>query len=397
MISQFFSEPNSPIDRILREGYFPDYSYNGVFIDVGAADPVEINDSWHFELNGWETWCIEPNPRHAISLRAKRKNVIEAAVSTLPQEFVEFTVMKRGNYDMSLSAIIPDPAYVEAHKTYEFEPVKIKVKNMSLRSLVEKNLPMKKIDVLKIDVEGWELDVLKSLDLSVYKPSVMVIENLLHSPTYGDFICQFGYKIDRKESYNYFFFEDYMIIVAGDSHVQQFMGEPHPCGFGMLATPFYCFWLGPRTCWNFMKNCKEPLTSILKKHWKANDKLVISCGEIDCRRHVVPQAESRGIKIEEATGEVAERYMIILSEFKDWNPVALGLPPQMNAPQKDYAPNGTPAQRNLAVRVFNERLSDHSPFWPSPGQSNPSLVQDQVHVFGHKAREILLKMTGEAP
>ena len=38
------------IDEILRS-YFPDYKYKGVFFEIVAYHPIEINNSYHFEKN----------------------------------------------------------------------------------------------------------------------------------------------------------------------------------------------------------------------------------------------------------------------------------------------------------------------------------------------------------
>jgi hypothetical protein len=189
-----------------------------------------------------------------------------------------------------------------------------------------------------------------------------------------------------------------MIIVSGDSHVQQFMGRNPICaGYPSCVSkdPFKCFWLGPRTCWHFMKNCKDQLLNILGEHWRTGDRLVVSCGEIDCRRHVVRQANLRNVSIEVVAAEVAARYMEIMEEFKAWRPIALGLPPQMDAPQKDYEPQGSTKERNVAINCFNEIISKHVPFWASPGQEDQSLVLDKVHVIGDHARSIFLRLEKE--
>ena len=48
------------VDQTLRE-YFPDYNYLGTFIDVGAYEPINISNSYHFEKNGWNVYCLEAN------------------------------------------------------------------------------------------------------------------------------------------------------------------------------------------------------------------------------------------------------------------------------------------------------------------------------------------------
>jgi len=208
---KFHSEQHSPVDKIIRETYFQDYDYKGSFVDVGAADPIEINDSWHFEKNGWDVLCIEPNPKYVKKLKQVRANVIQGVVSSQPRKWLDFKVMTRdGDNAMSLSSIAPSQAYLDVHKTYKFEEETIRVRNAPLWLIME-NFQEKvgfysgELDVLKIDVEGWELDVLDSLDLSVHKPRLIILENLLHEPKYEEYMARFGYKISRKAAYNYFF------------------------------------------------------------------------------------------------------------------------------------------------------------------------------------------------
>ena len=43
---------------------------------------------------------------------------------------------------------------------------------------------MDHIDILSVDVEGWELEVIAGLDLEKFKPRVMIIENLFGDPQY---------------------------------------------------------------------------------------------------------------------------------------------------------------------------------------------------------------------
>lgn len=52
-----------------------------------------------------------------------------------------------------------------------------KVKALTLDTILKNNHPeLKNIDALLIDVEGWELDVLKGFNIEQYMPKVMVLE-----------------------------------------------------------------------------------------------------------------------------------------------------------------------------------------------------------------------------
>jgi hypothetical protein len=51
--------------------------------------------------------------------------------------------------------------------------------------------------VLSVDVEGWELEVLRGLDLARYRPKVLIIENMFHDQAYRDFARSHGYAFWR--------------------------------------------------------------------------------------------------------------------------------------------------------------------------------------------------------
>ena len=48
------------VDQTLRE-YFPDFNYKGIFLDIGAYEPINISNSYHFEKNNWDVYCFEAN------------------------------------------------------------------------------------------------------------------------------------------------------------------------------------------------------------------------------------------------------------------------------------------------------------------------------------------------
>src|SRR5262249_4302535 len=74
----------------------------------------------------------------------------------------------------------------------------IKVKLRRLESILRTHAPqIRDIDILSVDVEGWELEVLAGLDFSKYRPRVLVIENLFNDPAYRTQINTYGYLLWR--------------------------------------------------------------------------------------------------------------------------------------------------------------------------------------------------------
>ena len=54
------------------------------------------------------------------------------------------------------------------------------------------------IDIVCVDVEGWELEVLNGLSFDVYKPKVLIIENLFLEQLYIDYMMQKGYALWKR-------------------------------------------------------------------------------------------------------------------------------------------------------------------------------------------------------
>ena len=102
------------MDEILAE-YFP-IGYKGVFFDVGAYEAINISNRYHFEMNGWETYCFEANTLLIDELKSKRKNVFNYAISDENKDVCEFNVVKGpwggGSLMAGLSAINLDPDYM---------------------------------------------------------------------------------------------------------------------------------------------------------------------------------------------------------------------------------------------------------------------------------------------
>src|SRR5436853_1655654 len=106
------------VDATLRS-YFPDYEYKGVFLDVGAFEPVTISNSYHFEKNGWDVHCFEANTKLIPGLKQERKNVYNYAVYDKDVESVSFNVVYTPglhvNWSAAISSVELDPRYIRDH------------------------------------------------------------------------------------------------------------------------------------------------------------------------------------------------------------------------------------------------------------------------------------------
>jgi len=197
------------LDLVLRS-YFPDYEYKGVMLDIGAYHPIQNNNSYHFEKNGWDTYCFEANSLMLPSLNKERGKVLNFAISDEDNKDIEFNVVRsiNGSY-AGMSAIDVDPMMAEKFKNWVEETIKVKALTRTLDNIMSKELSsVDKIDIISLDVEGGEYNVLKGFDLNKWKPKVLLVENYFNKNNLDEYIKGHGYKLDKKFNADEFYIRE---------------------------------------------------------------------------------------------------------------------------------------------------------------------------------------------
>ncbi len=197
-------------DKIIREAYFRDREYKGVVVEVGGGTPEFLSMSKHFKDSGWRSIVVEPNPMFAKMHREMGNEVYQFACGTENKTGVPFTVVSQeveayGGLvtDHSFSSLALKPNFLKIlPKDAVRKMITVDVKRLDTL-LTE--LGVTKVDLLSIDVEGWELEVMKGLDTKRIDCRVIVLENLHHEATYAKYMRTIGYEVDKKVEYNYVF------------------------------------------------------------------------------------------------------------------------------------------------------------------------------------------------
>ncbi|MEY4488292.1 MAG: hypothetical protein RIQ79_800 [Verrucomicrobiota bacterium] len=145
----------------------------GFYIDVGANDPEGDSVTKAFYDRGWHGINIEPSPKYFARLEhaRPRDTCIRAAVSDNPGHAPFWDVK-----DMGLSSL--DPQAAKDCEARGLEVDKIEVQLLTLDSILE-HTPTADIHFLKIDVEGHEAAVLRSINLARYRPWIILLESTL--------------------------------------------------------------------------------------------------------------------------------------------------------------------------------------------------------------------------
>ena len=146
----------------------------GFYIDVGANDPVIDSVTKAFYDSDWHGINIEPVTEWFIKLQEARPNDtnLKLACGERKGQNTIYDVVGTGLSTM-------DKSIADKHENeLDFEIKKEKIKVDSLTNIC-KQYANQDIHFLKIDVEGFELQVLKGVDFKVIRPWIVVVESTL--------------------------------------------------------------------------------------------------------------------------------------------------------------------------------------------------------------------------
>jgi FkbM family methyltransferase len=143
----------------------------GFYVDVGAADPVNLSvTKWFYDL-GWSGLNVEPNKQLFDRLAADRPRDVNldcgAGAAVSEAQLFEPDVAELSSFDSRVQNAALTKGMPGSTRTIAVRP---------LTDLLDQHCPNQAIDFLKIDVEGWEAEVLNGLDLKRYRPTVILIE-----------------------------------------------------------------------------------------------------------------------------------------------------------------------------------------------------------------------------
>ena len=152
---------------------------DGVFIDVGAYDGFDISNTYHFNTaSNWTGICIEPNPITFKKLTQNRSCPLENCAIGDTEGELDFISIYGGGASGSgfddPTGKVTETAISETAKdggTWE----KIKVPTFRLDTILDKH-NIRMADYCSIDVEGFEINVVKSIDWNHYYIQYLTVE-----------------------------------------------------------------------------------------------------------------------------------------------------------------------------------------------------------------------------
>ena len=176
-----------------------------MFVDVGAARPDFLSMSAYYRAAGWRVIAIEPNPEFCAAHRAQGHEVLEFACADYDADDVSFDLVdshgapyEGGEVSFeSFSALAVKDSYrVLRDAELDITPIRVSVRRLD--SILQAHAPgLERVDIVSIDVEGWELDVLRGFSVERYRPRVLIVENVFAEDSYRHALGARGYRLWR--------------------------------------------------------------------------------------------------------------------------------------------------------------------------------------------------------
>lgn len=176
---ELFSKPAS---KEIHAMLLREFSHPGFFFEAGAMDGFYESNTYYLEkFRGWSGVLVEPQPDIFQKIayarpHAKAYNCALVA-SGYHSEYVD--ILESG----ACSRVCP-PKLSEANQKRV-----VRVPARTITSILDESAPAQ-IDLLSLDVEGYEMEVLHGLDFDKYRPRKMLIESLsdVHQKQIADFL-----------------------------------------------------------------------------------------------------------------------------------------------------------------------------------------------------------------
>ncbi len=150
---------------------------DGFYIEIGAFDPIDSSNSYKFYKLGWKGINIDPMPKAINRFNKFRPRDINLQIAIYDEEKVtEMYIWEQYPGINTLNMKIAEQRSND--KRYGPYNSKFTVNCKRLETIFgQYNLDKQHISFLSVDVEGAELNVLKSNNWNKYRPEIIILES----------------------------------------------------------------------------------------------------------------------------------------------------------------------------------------------------------------------------
>jgi len=226
ILYKIFNKENFHISKILR-----DYSSKFNLLDVGAAGG--IHNRWHIINDKINIFCVEPQPDSFKNLKKNSKNVTLIKKIFDEENNLDRTINFTKKNDTS-SILIPNIEYLK--KFPNVERFKIVNNLTSSTTTIDKEFLDTNLDYIKIDVEGYHLNILKGAKDKLNKLLGIEVETEFQNLRKDQ--PKFYEVIEFLNDFN-FELHDILNIIRWERTNYRFVGQPQTSDLVFFKSPEY--------------------------------------------------------------------------------------------------------------------------------------------------------------
>lgn len=172
------------------------------YLDIGTNHPFKCNNTFYFYNRGSRGVCIEPDVQFAPLIKKHRKKDIFLNAGVAAGDLKEAIMYAFPGENSGWNTFSKEEAINRQKESgVSFKEVQ-KIKLVHINDVIAEYFNPYP-NIISLDVEGLDLDILKSLDFQQYKPEVICVETITFSVTNEeekisdilDFVTSKGYVV----------------------------------------------------------------------------------------------------------------------------------------------------------------------------------------------------------
>jgi FkbM family methyltransferase len=187
------------------------FKCNGFFVEIGGYDGITGSNTYYLEKNlNWDGIVIECFPESFDKCKINRKcKLVDRAIYKISNETIEMLIpegeeISGGNKQLcGLNGYIKNESLMHFNNSYKKSRI-INVKTVSFNDLMEDN-NVKEIDYLSLDIEGYELEVLKTINFKKYIIKYLTVEHgnvINYKNDINNFLTSNGFRLYRNNAWD---------------------------------------------------------------------------------------------------------------------------------------------------------------------------------------------------
>lgn len=211
--------PLNYFSQIQQDQYFVEnickFKPNGTFVEIGGYDGIVGSNTYFLEkyLN-WDGIVVECNPFIVEKCRSNRNCiVVDKAIYEKSNEKIKFTIPCGKDIKDGIQQLCGLTNHIRENNFKDFKHSYAKTKEIyvdtkNINDLLKEN-NINVIDYMSIDIEGYELNVLKTIDFNVYKIMYIGVEHGNDTKYMTDiinFMKSVNYEVERVHKWDIEFY-----------------------------------------------------------------------------------------------------------------------------------------------------------------------------------------------